>query len=1714
MTLNGGLVLSTGTIGIVVPDGASTITGGLMMAGGSGSVQLAALTQTGGTVSANGSIAVAGALAQSGGTLAAAGDVVLGALMQSAGTVSAGGMVAIGAGTGIAGDIGSNATSGGFEQTGGVLVATGDIAIWTTGTASQSAGTLAAGGQVGLTAGGALSQSHAGLLSGAGGVALLANGGDAAQDATALVAGGAVTVQAPAGDVSFVNVALAGTVAAAAASITAAPVAALAAPAPAAQTASSRVTVTLAGDTISILRDLTAGQLTLTSSAATQQTAGTVIDADTLSGSAGSATLGTLADPSGATELGSNANRIAVLGDYATTGALSLTDATVLTVTGPVQAGTSLRIGTAGALSVTGTITAGNALLLANENLFNPGNPVSAAAADLAIAGSVATAGTLTLWAERNLDATGAVAAALLTGRAGVLAADTTLPQNFRANLVGSADLTGANTVATLGTLLATGGVVFADTQASGTLSVTGPVTAGDGTLAASDAVLTVAGNQVVTGIVSAPAGSASLEATGDVTLTGGVVRGSTVILATTGDKILNSGLIASTGAGIDLTGGATVMYGGTISATSTGSLTTAALTQDGGTISANGSAGLASLTQSAGTLATVGNIAIAGALSQSGGTVSTGGTLSLGTGTGTAGLGGSAASAGALQQTGGTLLGSGDIVLWSASPAVSQQSGVIAAGGRVGMTAEAGIAQQGGTISGAGGVALLANTGDLTQDATGVLAGPAATGAGPGVMVLAPQGNTDAVTVLLAGAVGTATPASTGSVAAVSLGPLGAQAAARVDVLLLGDSIVLDKNLTAGTLGLYSLGDTQLDAGQVIDALVLQGSAGWSTGWSVPAATGWTGAPLGWTAGTGSAVLGSTGVPLTTADQTLSNLNLIPTVASYAATGNLSLADAGALEVTGPVQVAGSATLAAGGTLTLAGNLAAADALLIANHALGTLTAAADLLLPGTVVVPGTLELWAERDLTATGPITAGVLAARAGGLAADTTLPTNFRHDLVGTIALTGSNAIATIGPVLATGNVTIDTATTALSGPVVAGYGGLVAAPSLDLQVAGDLTATGQVTSPGGTATIAATGAITLTDALVFAPTSVAITAGTAYAQTGGTVFSDSVTVAAPARTLDGGAILAPGPAARIDLAGGSTTVTDAGVISAGGAAALVSFGTLSLASGTVASAGALQADAVVQQAGTIAAVGNAQFGNLQQQTGGLLAVGGNLTVGTGTGTAGQVGSQAATGAATAAGSVDVAGTLTLWSAGSIGLSGTVLAGRVLATAATGIDQSAGTLVGGTGVALLTTGGDAVQDAPSGAVLAGGATDGVAVRAPLGTVSFGNITLPGGTLPAPPSVSLAAPSLTCTACTVPLPWIGTVLPASTVTVPAPVLTAQPATSGIPDVTLAGATIQQDPPQGLTAGTLSLFATHAIDEQGTLVADVLTGTAGLAQPAEGLSATDPAAWVHLDGSANSIATLGDVTSTGVLRLTDAQPLAIPDSTISAPLIRLLVTDAITIQGGVFITGGETGLPPRGGLATDPTDATYTDDSQRGLYISFTGTTGQVSQTGLTQLQPIGALPALLRIDLPLGTSNSVSFDPRNGLDYGLFGRTAAVFLHLGDGWASGNINVGQLSVIYASVPPIQTRMTGTLLSAEGVVIDSQLAASLASIGTSNGQFLPSGIFQLNGCALTSSDCVMMGGHDSVPVQSPLRPIDFGSPLDPNEDPDLLAPDISDRDY
>jgi hypothetical protein len=118
-----------------------------------------------------------------------------------------------------------------------------------------------------------------------------------------------------------------------------------------------------------------------------------------------------------------------------------------------------------------------------------------------------------------------------------------------------------------------------------------------------------------------------------------------------------------------------------------------------------------------------------------------------------------------------------------------------------------------------------------------------------------------------------------------------------------------------------------------------------------------------------------------------------------------------------------------------------------------------------------------------------------------------------------------------------------------------------------------------------------------------------------------------------------------------------------------------------------------------------------------------------------------------------------------------------------------------------------------------------------------------------------------------------------------------------------------------------------------------------------------------------------------------------------------------------------------------------------------------------------------------------------------------------MGNGYGAGNVNLGQLAVVYAAVPMLKTTLSGTLLDPDGVPISGATAAALASIGMADGQFLPQGQFQLNGCALTATSCVLLA-HDSVPVQSAIQPINFGSFLDPNDDPDLLAPNISDRDY
>ena len=143
-------------------------------------------------------------------------------------------------------------------------------------------------------------------------------------------------------------------------------------------------------------------------------------------------------------------------------------------------------------------------------------------------------------------------------------------------------------------------------------------------------------------------------------------------------------------------------------------------------------------------------------------------------------------------------------------------------------MTVDGALSQTAGLIAGAGGVHLLALSGNASQSG-GVVAAGTATGAG--VLVQAPGGQNDfglieiagASQVGAAGAVGVTCPGcsvpasmTANGAAVLSFAPgsaaaaqASAQSSPSVDLTLLGGTISIDKSLIAGSLTLYSRGDT-----------------------------------------------------------------------------------------------------------------------------------------------------------------------------------------------------------------------------------------------------------------------------------------------------------------------------------------------------------------------------------------------------------------------------------------------------------------------------------------------------------------------------------------------------------------------------------------------------------------------------------------------------------------------------------------------------------------------------------------------------------------------------------------------------------------------------------------------------------------------------------------------------------------------------------------
>ncbi len=98
-------------------------------------------------VQANRDISASGQITENGGIMLAARNVSAQGLLQGAGTIAAGGAISIGADRGVAGWGGSNATSGAFSQSGGAVVASGPINVFSTSSFTQgTGGAIATGG--------------------------------------------------------------------------------------------------------------------------------------------------------------------------------------------------------------------------------------------------------------------------------------------------------------------------------------------------------------------------------------------------------------------------------------------------------------------------------------------------------------------------------------------------------------------------------------------------------------------------------------------------------------------------------------------------------------------------------------------------------------------------------------------------------------------------------------------------------------------------------------------------------------------------------------------------------------------------------------------------------------------------------------------------------------------------------------------------------------------------------------------------------------------------------------------------------------------------------------------------------------------------------------------------------------------------------------------------------------------------------------------------------------------------------------------------------------------------------------------------------------------------------------------------------------------------------------------------------------------------------
>jgi len=881
--------------------------------------------------------------------------------------------------------------------------------------------------------------------------------------------------------------------------------------------------------------------------------------------------------------------------------------------------------------------------------------------------------------------------------------------------------------------------------------------------------------------------------------------------------------------------------------------------------------------------------------------------------------------------------------------------------------------------------------------------------------------------------------------------------------------SIIMQAGTSLGSGGKLLLnGDLITDAAK--GAITLQADGGINVG-----AAKLTGGTIDLSTMTSGGISQSSGGMLTAGTLTSSNgvagdatlmsgLNDVGTIGVFNATGSFALSNATPLTV-GGMLTASNITISTGGTLTVSNSLIATSAV--------SLTAAS-IAIPGLVSDggAGSTNLIANAGtISETGTLIAGILSGNA------------MSSNAPQAVSLIGTNSIGTLAGFTASGFTLDDGTSLAVTGQLVAGtsativdtgallVSGTIAPRSGTAAIAVGLTAatidiSGLVSDGGGGTTnlIANAGTIGETGALIAGTLSGSATSGVvpqAVNLIGANSIGTLAAFTASDFTLDDGTSLAvTGPL----IAGTSATIVDTGSLQVSGTIEPPS-GSAAIAVGLTATTIDISGLVSAGGAGTTSLVANA----------GTIGESGTLIAGmlSGSATNGDV-----LQAVRLLGASNQIPTLGRFAASdfmlddgpSLIVTGPLVAGKSAAIVDAGALLVSGTISPPPGTSAIAVGLTAATIDIPGSVSDGGAGT-TSLVANAGTIAE-NGSVMSGTLSgsATGAANFSSGSNQISA--------ASSFTASGLTLDnAADLAITGSVNGGPRVTLVDArTITVAQSGVVTGGTLSITAA-GITESGTLAADLLTGnTAGNAS----LTGT---------GASNKVTQLGSFSSGGTFTLGDGTDLTIKGPLTAPTIIVDTGANALTLADKTVITTGGTVRPP-GRITSFPGDtpATTTDGA-------FLTTAKAFSQPGSSSVLGFSGGPSILRINAT-GDAD-IAFDPLAGLQ----GPNTWLILALGTGTTIGQINVKNLDVIRGQNGG--TDLTGTVLGVPGPA-----AAGVAGI-----QPGPNANFRFNQCAISSVNCLLLGG-EAVPVANPLNNIYFGIPSNSNEEGDLLLPIVSDQDY